>query len=375
MKKQLLPIAGVLALFLISEVFIAGTGRSASEVKGEDSSVYRIYAPSFPDHMEFAGEKLPLEDFEVKERLDKEILVNTYWQSNTFLMLKKANRFFPQIEVLLKANGVPDDFKYLALAESGLSNVVSPAGASGFWQFMDETGKKYGLEINDEVDERYDLDKSTLAACRYLKDSYASLKNWTLVAASYNMGLGGIKRQMENQSVDSYYDLYLNTETSRYLLRIMAIKQICQHPVQYGYSVKKEDLYAPLAVDKVPVDSAISSWPLFALQQGTNYKMIRTLNPWIRASSMKNKHKNTYYVSLPKNRGGKKSDDQRKRLEEKSGGKVSGDSVFYHTVKSGETISVISSKYKVKVQQIVDWNGLPSTNVTIGQKLKIIKEQ
>ena len=372
MKKQLLSFAGLLALFAIFQVFISSTGREA-DGKGNDTTMHRLWAPAIPAHLEFAGEKLPLEDFEVKERFDKEILVNTYWQSQTFLILKKTNRFFPQIEVLLKANGIPEDFKYLALAESGLSNVVSPAGASGFWQFMEETGKKYGLEINDEVDERYDLDKSTLAACRYLNDSYRQFKNWTLVAASYNMGPAGVRKQLEAQGVSSYYDLYLNTETSRYLLRIMAMKEICENPGKYGYFYKKEDLYAPIPIELVKVDSAIGNWPVFALKQGTNYKMLKTLNPWIRSSYMKNKHNKTYYVSIPKVRGNKRPESELKSMMETV--KPGTDTVFFHIVKFGENMQTISTKYKVKVQEVLDWNGLKSSTLKAGQRIKIVKEK
>jgi membrane-bound lytic murein transglycosylase D len=372
MKKQFISVAGLLALFAISQVFISSTGKESNQKTG-DSTVFGIWAPAIPAHLEFAGEKLPLEDFEVKERLDKEILVNTYWQSQTFLIIKKTNRFFPQIEVLLKANGIPDDFKYLALAESALSNVVSPAGASGFWQFMEETGKKYGLEINDEVDERYDLEKSTLAACRYLKDSYAQFKNWTLVAASYNMGPAGVRKQLQAQGVDSYYDLYLNNETSRYILRIMAMKQICQNPALYGYNFKKEDLYAPIPVDLVKVDTAVVSWPLFALKQGTNYKMLKTLNPWMRTSYMKNKHNKTYYVSIPKVRSNSKPDGKKQSMMENV--KPVTDTIFFHQVRSNEDIQVISTKYKVKVQEILDWNGLKTSKLKTGQKLKIIQQK
>ncbi len=223
----------------------------------EFKNKYSIYALNIPTNLSFAGEKVPVENFDVLESLDREFLVNTYWQSQTLLFLKRANRYFPIIEPILEKNGIPDDFKYLAIAESGLTNVVSPAGATGVWQIMKTTGKEYDLEINSEVDERYHIEKATEAACKYLNDSYKRFNNWTLVAASYNMGMGGVSKQLTRQKVDSYYDLLLNAETARYVFRIIAIKSVMKDPDKYGFVIRQKDLYTEVPTYEVIVDSTI----------------------------------------------------------------------------------------------------------------------
>jgi len=217
-------------------------------------------------------------------------------------MLKRANRYFPVIEPILKANGIPNDFKYIALAESGLQHVVSPAGAAGFWQFLDKTGRRYGLEVNEEIDERYHIEKATVAACLYFKDAYNQLGDWSLVAASYNMGIDGVKRQLLNQGMKSYYELYLNTETARYLFRIMAIKEICEKPDKYGFYLLQEDKYAPLQTIKVKVDLGINNLALWAKSNYVNYKLLKLLNPWLRKPALNVAPGKVYYIDLPKDR-------------------------------------------------------------------------
>ncbi|MDO4880138.1 MAG: lytic transglycosylase domain-containing protein [Capnocytophaga sp.] len=260
---------------------------------------YNIYALDMPKNLNFAGESVPMDIEDVKERFDRELLVNTYWQSNALLLIKRANKFFPIIEPILKKNNIPDDFKYLALIESGLQNVVSPSGAAGFWQFMKDTGKEYRLEIDTTVDERYHLEKATQAACDYLKKAKTDLGNWTLAAAAYNAGKNGIKTQIDRQKVDNYYDLFLNTETSRYVFRILALKEIVQNPQKYGFNLKKEHLYELEPVKYVEVTTSIENLADFAKQYNTNYKMIRLLNPWIRDISLENKKGKTYLIKVP----------------------------------------------------------------------------
>jgi hypothetical protein len=247
-----------------------------------------IKSPSLPipEYVIFAGQKVSLKEFDVRERFDRELLTNVYWQSQTILMLKRANRFFPTIEPILKQEGLPDDLKYVALIESGLLNVVSPVGASGFWQFMDKTGKQYGLKINAEVDERYHLEKATYAACKYFKESYAVFNDWGLVAASYNMGIAGLKKQLQSQYGSSYYDLYLNTETSRYVFRILAMKEIAEKPQQYGFYLAKNHLYEPIQTINLSVNYSIPNLASWANEFKTNYKTIKLLNPWLRSSSL-----------------------------------------------------------------------------------------
>ena len=261
---------------------------------------YGIYALSLPEDITFAGEEIPFEDPEIYERFDREMLVNTYWQSQTMLFYKRSNRYFEIIEPILKKNGIPDDFKYLSLIESGLSNVVSPAGATGFWQIMEATGKGYGLEINKEVDERYDVVKSTEAACKYLKEAKKELGSWTLAAASYNMGISGIKKQLDRQEASGYYGLTLNSETARYVFRILAAKEIMSNPDKYGFHFRDKDLYQPIPTYTVKVDSSVTNFGKFAHKMGINYRILKFHNPWLRYDYLPNKTGKTYEIQIPK---------------------------------------------------------------------------
>ena len=261
---------------------------------------YGIYALSLPEDISFAGEEVPFEDPEIYERFDREMLVNTYWQSQTMLFFKRSNRYFKVIEPILKKNGVPEDFKYLALIESGLTNVVSPAGATGFWQIMESTGKGYGLEINKEVDERYHLEKSTEAACRYLLEAKKELGSWTLAAASYNMGISGVKKQLERQKAKGYYGLTLNSETARYVFRIIAAKEIIGNPEKYGFHFREKDLYQPIPTYILKVDTPVSNFGKFAKAQGINYRILKYHNPWLRYDYLPNSSGKMYEVEIPK---------------------------------------------------------------------------
>jgi len=254
---------------------------------------------SIPDSINFAGEPVPMKIFYVREQLDRELTVNTYWHSATLLSLKRAARWFPVIEPILQKNGVPVDFKYLAVIESGLMNVVSPSGAAGYWQFLEKTGKEYGLTINRDVDERYHLVKATEAACAYLKKSYQKFDNWTLVAASYNAGQARIDDIIEDQLEKNYYDMYLNDETSRYVFRILALKYICENPVKYGFKLEKGDYYDPLQVKTFKVTSSINSLPAFAKQHKISYRMLKELNPWLRSDNLTVRGSDSYEITLP----------------------------------------------------------------------------
>jgi hypothetical protein len=260
---------------------------------------YKVFSLPTPETMSFAGEEVPLSSFGVREKLDRELLVNTYWHSNTLLMFKRSNRWFPVIEPILERNGIPDDFKYLAVIESGLSNAVSPAGATGFWQFLKSTGVSYGLEITDEVDERYHLEKSTEAACRYLNDAYDRFGDWALVAASYNMGMGGLNKQLTRQKVNTYWDLLLNEETGRYVYRILAVKEILNNGTAYGFVVRPADLYQPYRTREITVDAAVDNLADFALEEGINYSILKTLNPWLRQAHLKSSAKKPYTIQIP----------------------------------------------------------------------------
>lgn len=252
-----------------------------------------------PEKISFAGEPVPLHIPDVYERLDKELQINTYFHSNTIFLIKRANRWLPQIEEILKQNDVPEDFKYLPLIESNLLNDVSPKNAVGYWQILKSSGKENGLEITDEVDERYDPLKATKAACKYLKQAYRKFGNWTLVAASYNRGMGGIERAIENQQVDSYYDLFLNEETSRYVFRLLAIKEIIEHPVKYGFRVSPEHLYKEEPLRYVEVTETVKDLVTFAKRHNTNYKLLKRHNPWLRDDRLTVKRGKHYRIAIP----------------------------------------------------------------------------
>jgi len=252
-----------------------------------------------PKQLTFAGEKVPLEIEDVKERLEREIYVNAYWQSNMILLMKRSSKFLPDIEKMLKEHGIPDDFKYLAMAESALMNVASPAGAKGFWQIMESTGKEYGLEISNDVDERYNLDEATLAASKYLNKAHAKFGDWTAVAASYNMGQSGFSRRQEDQLAKNYYDLYLNDETSRYLFRILAFKVIFENPGEFGFHLRESDFYTTPPLKKVTVTSDIKNLANWAKSQGSTYKDLKLYNPWLRNKDLNIKRGRTYEIMLP----------------------------------------------------------------------------
>jgi membrane-bound lytic murein transglycosylase D len=303
MNRKIKYILAGIGLVLVCGTFIC----SITEIKNLDRDYrelfykhYRIFTPEVPAQADFAGEKAPLERIYVRESFEREIFANTYMHSSTIFMFKRANRWFPVIEPILKRNNVPDDFKFLALAESNLANVTSPSGAEGFWQFLKPTGQKYGLEINEEVDERYNLEKATEAACKYFQEAYSRWNNWTLVAASYNRGLEGLSRALENQKVSSYYDLYLVDETARYVYRIMSMKELYHHPASFGYYLRSEDFYPRIPTYSVTVDTSISDLADFAFKQNVNYRILREFNPWIRRYNLPNKTGKTYTFILPK---------------------------------------------------------------------------
>ncbi|MBS3808218.1 MAG: lytic transglycosylase domain-containing protein [Bacteroidales bacterium] len=261
---------------------------------------YSIYSLDMPDTLYFAGERVPVDYFDVREDLDRELLVNTYWQSHTLLLIKRANRYLPLIDSILGANGVPEDFKYIPLIESELTNAVSPAGAVGLWQFLRGTGRDYGLEINTQVDERYHVEKATEAACRFFKESYRKFGSWTLAAASFNYGRSALNRQLKRQEAESYYNLILNQETARYIYRILALKMILEDPEKYGFHIRPHDLYYPVPTRRVQVDTAVDNFAKFARDHSINYKYLKILNPWLRESYLKNPDGKTYQINIPR---------------------------------------------------------------------------
>lgn len=296
MYMLLFVVTGGLAFMLAGSVY---SGSNEDGVDSEENEIYSVQAVEIPEQVSFAGEPMPLDLFDVREALDRELLSNTYFHSQTIRLIKLANRYFPQIEPVLKANLVPDDFKYLAVAESGLSQAVSPAKAVGFWQLLKGTALDYGLVVNSEVDERYHVGKSTEVACKYLIDSYKKYGNWTMTAASYNVGRRGVDRQVDRQKKENYYDLLLNEETARYVFRVVAFKMIFEDPAAFGFNLSENDLYPEIPVYAVEVDSAVADFADFAAQYDTNYKVLKRLNPWLRDNYLTNSARRTYEILLP----------------------------------------------------------------------------
>ena len=297
--KNVLAFVGLLSLsgLLIFAVQDAPTDENLEKKIIND---YNVYALNVPDNLEFAGEAVPLDNPDILERMDRELLVNTYWQSNALLMFKRANKHFPIIEPILEKHGIPNDFKYLAVIESGLLNVTSPAGARGFWQIMRTTGRENGLEINSNVDERYNVAMATEVACKYLLKAKERFGTWTLAAASYNAGVAGINRRLKEQNVDSYYDLLLGEETGRYMFRIVALKEILNHPDKYGFNFRYKDLYQAVPTYKVSVDTAVTDFVKFSEKFGINYKLLKLHNPWLREKHLNNKSRKQYFIEIPK---------------------------------------------------------------------------
>lgn len=293
---SLLLLAGAGLLFLGSTNW-----EQAREGMNEHPYVTFITNPvPVPESVEFCGERISLERWDMRERFDREINSFTYLHSTTTLYFKRANRFFPIIEPILKKNGIPDDFKYLCVIESNLDvRALSPAKAAGLWQFMEKTGKEYGLEVSSLVDERYHIEKATEAACKYFKDAYKRYGNWVNVAASYNAGMGRISGSLNSQQVESAFDLLLVTETSRYVFRIMAIKEVFSHPRKYGFTLRKEDLYPPIPTKTVTVDSSIENLALFAKDKGIDYRQLKEFNVWLRDTKLTVAPGKSYQIALP----------------------------------------------------------------------------
>jgi membrane-bound lytic murein transglycosylase D len=293
MKKSKAYISIIIVILISGFLIFAIPGDTKDKLMHEGTAMY------FPTAVDFAGESAPLKVTDVKERLDREILINANLHSTTTLIIKRANRVFPIIEPILQKYNVPDDFKYLAVIESGLTNAVSSAGARGVWQFMTDTAKEKGMEVNEIVDERYHLEKSTEAACKYLLSAKEKFGTWTLAAASYNGGMSGISKKIEEQKVTNYYDLALTEETSRYVFRILALKEIMKQPAKYGFSIFSSDLYSQIPTKKIEIDSTINDLTSFAMSQGINYKILKIHNPWLRDKKLLNPTKKKYEIEIP----------------------------------------------------------------------------
>lgn len=266
---------------------------------GKDGVYQQIVIPPMPRVASFAGEKMPLEYFDVYESLQREIITITHWHGSFLYIMQLAGRYQSMVEKILKEEGLHPDFFYLCVAESSLQPATSPANAKGYWQFLATTGKEYGLEINSQVDERYNWEKSTRAACKYLKKAFEKYGTWTLAAASYNIGMANVDSRIGYQSIKNYYDMQLPIETARYIYRAVALKQIMNNPQLYGFHLKAEDLYKPIECKEVIVKGSIANWSDFAAKHNTNFKMIKMLNEWIRSNKLENKYGKTYKVLVP----------------------------------------------------------------------------
>ena len=298
MSKSFRILSLILVLF-VTLLLLNGIQKETSGKKIFTHEFYKIKAIKLPSNLNLAGERVPIEKKDIRERMDRELLVNTYWQSNGLLLIKRANKYFPILEPLLKKYGLPDDFKFLALAESAFTDETSSAGAAGIWHFMKRTGKEYGLEINKNVDERYHIEKSTKVAAAYLKKSKERFNSWTLAAAAYNAGNYGIHKQLEKQQVTNYYDALLANETERYIFRIIALKEVISNPKKYGFIFDNEDLYTHTKTRVIKVDTVISNITLFAKKFGITYKELKIHNPWLRENKLNNASRKLYEIKIP----------------------------------------------------------------------------
>lgn len=289
----------LLSIVIIAAVFFNAVESSSEESKSNTHENYKIKALDLPQNLNLAGEIVPIEKQDIRERMDRELLVNTYWQSNGLLLMKRANKYFPVLEPLLKKYGLPDDFKFLALAESGFIDETSTAGAAGMWHFLKDTAKEYGLEVNKNVDERYHIEKSTKIAAEYLKNAKEKLGSWTLAAAAYNAGLYGVSKRLKTQQVNNYYDALLPDETERYIFRILALKEVISNPEKYGFVIDKSDLYTLPKTRTVKVDTVITNIARFAKDFGTNYKELKLHNSWLRENKLNNKSRKLYEIKIP----------------------------------------------------------------------------
>ncbi|MDA3882572.1 MAG: lytic transglycosylase domain-containing protein [Bacteroidales bacterium] len=295
-KNHSLIIISILIVCFLS-LFLVNFSQNNSMESKPQSKPYTIKIEQLyiPDSITLFNETVPIHNFDTRESLERELLVNVYWQSQTTMFFKKIGRYFPIIEYVLEKNNVPEDFKYLALAESGFLHNVSPSGATGYWQFLEKTAEQYGLTVNHYIDERYDIEKSTEAACKYFKKAYERFGSWTLAAASYNVGMYGLNKQTDYQYIDSYYDLHTNSQTGRYVFRVLALKLIMEHPEKYGYFIQTDEKYHLPEFKTLTIDTAISDIAQFAKDHNSNYKLIRIMNPWIRSKSLPQTHKDNPY--------------------------------------------------------------------------------
>ncbi len=270
-----------------------------NDILPDKKGAYTVKPAQIPNQLTFAGEEVPVKYYDVRERLDRELLVNKYWHSSTFQLIKRAHRYFPTIEKILNEEGIPDDFKYLAVAESGLQNAISPAGAVGFWQFLAGAARDFNLEVNNEVDERYHLEKATRAACKYIKWNYEKFGSWSMSAAAYNFGRTNTLKQIKRQKCTNYYDLLLPEETERYVFRLIALKMILSNPEKHGFNLDGSDIYPKIKTRTLEINGSVKNLADFAQKHGISYRMLKEFNPWLRENYLTNRRKKTYEIKIP----------------------------------------------------------------------------
>lgn len=330
-------------------------------------SYYQVYSEDKPDSIGFCGEVIPLADDEVREKFEKELYQLTYYRHNTRILMKRAKKWFPQIEPVLRQHNVPEDFKYMAIVESALSNVVSNRGAAGFWQLMPVTGRTMGLEVNEEVDERFDPIKATHAACRYINYAKKRLDSWTNVAASYNMGIAGVKRQMKMQKISTYYNLNLNKETGRYVYKIIALKHVMENAEKYGFP-ESPDAKTPDPTQSIRIDSTINNLEAFAQKYGITLQELKEHNPWLKGRSLTDDER-IYSLELPFS--------ARQSVEVKETTDATVITIknkripLVHTVLQGESIGSLATAYNISEDSIRHWNDLDQKKLLKGQKIKL----
>jgi membrane-bound lytic murein transglycosylase D len=297
--RRLFKVLFIAPIFLLPAI----SGCSCSSRQQPDSIGTHLFSPvELPDRLTFAGEKVPMEYYDVRENLDRELLSTVYFHSQTIRYIKNMPRYFSIIEPILKSNGIPEDFKYLCVAESGFDvRAVSPSKAAGLWQLLEATAKENGLEVNNEVDERFNIEKSTEVACRMFKSAYQKYGSWSLVAASYNGGRAGLDQKIAAQKVKSYYDLLFVEETSRYVFRILALKMVMEDPEKYGFRIEKDQLYPIIETTNIEIREPVKDWTDFANKKGITYKTLKMFNPWLRETFLKNPTRKTYTIKIPEN--------------------------------------------------------------------------
>lgn len=385
-------------IYFILRTFIYSPTKN--EISYTNNNFY-VLDLSIPADLDFCGEKIPSNNYEIRDDLEKEFFSSAYWKTNSMVLFRKAQKWFPYIEPILKQEGVPDDFKYLAVIESHLSNITSPAGASGFWQLLPASARNYGLEVNGYIDERYHVEKATRAACGHIKDAYAVFKNWTLSAAAYNRGIGGIQAALKRQKTDNYFDLLLNRETGSFVYRILAYKTLFSSPGHFGIKKKKWNYFSKIPFTVIKVDSTIESLSLFATQKGIDLHTLRGFNPWILHNSIPNPDKKVYEIRIPKNtsadyssyiadlragRAEQLSGPEKSLLEEVSvkdtttaavitANIIAEPKTLLHIVKDDETLKDLAARYNVKEEDLLNWNNLTDPKAIKGHTLTVYGTQ